>query len=196
MIKHKTTKNTYYYILKYFYSWYILPLVFLHEICHMSMAYLVGIKSKLKFIKNDPLINGTVFFKHKNKFHWKWYLITYAPLLLLSPLFLMFFNQFFLYVSVYLISTIIIYKKKVICICLPSKTDIFFLKKLKYFNYIIKETSEEIFNNYLKRNSIHILLYKRKLLDMNEFFKQEKTNKKDNISYKILNYIKNKLKKT
>ena len=151
-------------IIKYFYSWYTLPLVILHELCHVLIALLLNYKIlKVKFYidKNIPIFNGAVYLKYK-PYDKKYNLVAYAPLLLL----LLCFN---IYGLLYLISTIFYYKKTWIILFLPSKNDKENINKLKYFEYIVENVGEDEFNLHLKNNMLRQLIIKNHLLNEIEF---------------------------
>jgi len=171
-------------LLKYFYSWYTLPMVYLHEYSHAIMAFITGIEiKKIKIYKNkkDLIYNGYVSFKYK-KYGWRWFLVIYAPLLLTIPIFLMFFNTFFLCFGLYILTTIIYYDNHIIWMVLPSKMDIFYIKKIEYYTYIVNSTSEEIFNIFLDKNELYKLIKEYNLLNNIEFI-QENINKKEKYQY-------------
>ena len=164
-------------LLKYFYSWYTLPMVYLHELCHALMAIITGIGiNKIKIYKNkDQLIyNGYVSFKY-NKSSWKWNLVAYAPLLLVIPIFLM-FNPIFFYIGLYILTTIIYYDKHFIWLVFPSEIDICYKKNIEYHTYIVESTSEDLFNEFSDKNELYKLIEEYHLLNKIEFF-QEKINK-------------------
>lgn len=181
-------RNNYYYILNYFYSWYIMPMVLLHELTHIVAGFLMGLKIlsvKIFKMKGDfPLWNGTVNFKFE-KYSYKWLFALYAPLLLLIPVSLMFINTVMFYVGLYMISTIIIYKGKVYWLALPSIPDRNYKRKVQYYSYLIDEAGESKFNHYYKTGRLYSLIEFRKLKTENEFF-NEKTNK---IKKFIYNYM-------
>lgn len=161
-------------LLKYFYSWYTLPHVLLHEFCHIILAKLLGIKIlKIKINKCSwiSIYNGICIFEYK-KYSWKWLCVVYAPLLQLIPFFLIFINPIFIYISLYLISTMIFYKKQFIWMVLPSKTDFQTKNKIKYFTYLEQKTSNDILNHYRKRNELNKLIRKYHLLTEKEFLKK------------------------
>ena len=179
MINQKINKG-YYYLLKYFYSWYVIPHILLHEGCHILMATIFGIKIKrFKFFKSDkyPLYNAVVNFEYKKYNTWKWLMVSYAPLLLLIPVLLMFLNTILFCIGAYFISTIIFINKKPLWICLPSGIDLKYLDKLKYYSYLRTAVTEQEFNYYVKKNELHLMLLKNNLLNEMEFYMHEKQNK-------------------
>lgn len=92
----------------------------------------------------------------------------------------MFLHPIFFYIGLYFISTMFFYKKKFIWICLPSKSDIKYKFRLEYFEYLIKNTSKEQFNYFMKRNELNIMIYNNHLMNEYEYFysKQQNKNKK------------------
>jgi hypothetical protein len=118
---------------------------------------------------NLPLWNGVVNFK-LSKYNYKWLFALYAPLLLLIPIFLMFLNSVFFYIGLYFISTIIIYKKKIYWLVLPSIPDINYKKRIQYYSYIIDNVGFEKFNYYFKVGRLNSLIDFRKLLTEQEYF--------------------------
>jgi len=143
----------------------------------MLMGTLCGFKIlKKKLFKSDfmPLYNGAISFEFK-KYNWKWYMVLYSPLLLLIPVLFIFLHPIFIYYTLYLISTMMYYKKHFIWLCLPSKGDINYKNKIDYFTYIVSFSSEEEFNYYYKKNNLNKLIKKYKLLTETEYlFKKNK----------------------
>ena len=115
-----------------------------------------------------PIYNGAITFEFKQS-RWRWYLVIYSPLILLIPVLLMFLHPILFYFGLYIISTIMVYKKELIWLCLPSKSDISFINKMKYFDYIISFSSEKEFNYYYNKNNLNKLIKKYKLLNETEF---------------------------
>lgn len=190
-------KNTYYYILKYFYSWYLLPMVLLHEGTHILMGLLCGFKiNKVKIYNmkgNLPLWNGLVKFNYR-KFDWKWYVTLYAPLLLLIPILLMWLNPIFLFIGLYIISTIFYFRGKFYWLTLPSAGDIDYKRKIEYHTYIVNHVGEKRFNHYFKKGKLNKLIGIKRLLNEQDFF-IEKSNKNKNYQYNLINRLSTKIKR-
>lgn len=162
----------YNFFLKYFYSWYTLPLILLHESCHIAVGYILGfkvIKKMLVKVKNPPIYNSHVIFEY-NKSRWKWIMVLYSPLLLTLPIILFFLHPILLYIAIYFVSTIMIYKKYVICIFIPSIADRNYLKKIEYHKYVVENASEKEFNYYLKYKKIKDLVEEKHMFSETEFF--------------------------
>lgn len=181
--------NFYYYVLKYFYSWYILPMVLFHELSHIivgKLTRLTILNIKIFRMKGDfPLWNGAVNFKFE-KYSYKWLFTLYAPLLLLIPIFFMFINTIMLYIGIYMISTLIIYKKRIYWLSLPSIPDLNYKMRVQYYSYLIDNVGEYKFNHYYSTGRLYSLVQFRKLKTEKEYF-NEKINK--NILNKIKKYI-------
>lgn len=144
------------------------------------MASLFGIKVlKFHFFKLKqqlPLYNAYVTFSYSEKLlHWKF--VLYAPLLLLTPILLMFLHPIFFYIGLYFISTVVVYKKKIIWICLPSKADIKYKYRMEYFDYLIKNTSKEQFDYFMKRNDLNTMVYNNHLMNEHEYFYSKQKQK-------------------
>jgi len=172
----------YNFLLKYFYSWYILPIILLHESCHIMVGYIFGFKilnKKLYKQKNPPIYNSYVIFKFK-KYNWKWLLVSYSPLILTFPIIFFFLHPILLYVGIYFLTTVIYYNRKFICIFLPSYNDRNYKQKLEYYLYVVNNSSENELNYYLKRNNLSELISDKHLLTENEYFFDKKINKSKN----------------
>lgn len=172
----------YNFLLKYFYSWYILPIVLLHESCHIMVGYILGFKildKKLFKQKNPPLYNSYVVYKFR-KYDWKWNAVLYSPILLTLPIIFFFLHPILMYIAIYFLSTIIYYNKKLICIFLPSHPDMIYKKRIEYYSYIVENCSENELNYYLKRNKLSELISDKHLLTENEYFFDKKINNTKN----------------
>lgn len=170
----------YYNILKYFYSWYTVPMMLLHELCHICVASVLGVKIlKFKIFKEKviPIYNGVVVIAY-NKKHWKNKIILYSPLLLLLPFVLMFYNIVFSYISLYFITTIMIYKKNIIFMGFPSKSDLKYLNNMSYVDYVVSNSSEMEYNEYVKNDDLKTLIKKHHLLNGVEFEYSKKNKNK------------------
>jgi len=182
LINKTTKKNTYYYILKYFYSWYLLPMILLHEGTHILMGLLFGFKiSNIKIYRmkgNLPLWNGIVKFKYR-KYDWRWKCALYSPIILFIPILLMWLNPILFFIGLYIISTVFYYKGKFYWLTLPSAGDIDYLRKSEYYSYIVSHVGETRFNHYNKKGMLHKLVLIKRLLNEKEFF-IEKSNKNEN----------------
>lgn len=166
----------YNFILKYFYSWYTLPLILLHESCHILVGYILGFKllnKKLFKQKQPPIYNSYVIFEY-NKNMWKWSLVLYAPLFLTLPIIFFFIHPIILYIGLYFLSTIMFYKGELLCIFLPSKADRNYKQKLEYYSYIINNSCEKEFNYYLKRNKLDELISQKHIFTEKEYFFEKK----------------------
>lgn len=134
------------FLLKYFYSWYTIPIIYLHESLHYLMALILKVKvTSWKKTKIKPnLITLSLTFEYTPKYY-KMQMINYAPLLMFLSFILMFFIPVFIYISIYLVTTIFIYNKKIIWVALPSTNDKKYYKFWKYQTYLINSTSLEKF---------------------------------------------------
>lgn len=166
----------YKFLLKYFYSWYTIPIILLHEACHILSGYILGFKildKKIYKMSDPPLFNSYVIFEYK-KYSWKWNVILYSPLLLTIPIIFFFLHPILMYIGLYFISTIMYINGNFVFIFLPSKNDYDYLKKIEYYSYIVENTSENEFNFYMKRNKLDELILKNHLLNEYEFFQTKK----------------------
>ncbi|NPV12980.1 MAG: hypothetical protein HPY57_14535 [Ignavibacteria bacterium] len=176
----------YNFLLKYFYSWYILPIVLLHEGCHILAGYFLGFKildKKLYKQTNPPIFNSYVSFKFR-KYDWKWNVVLYSPILLTLPIIFFFLHPILMYIGIYFLSTIMYFDKRFICIFLPSKPDMIYKRKIEYYSYLVENSSENEFNYFFKRNKLNELVLNKHLLNENEFFFQKKLNNNKNKTYK------------
>lgn len=160
------------FLLKYFYSWFILPLIIFHELTHCFVALVLGIKIKsIKLYKTSIyLYNFTISFEYKPS-KWKWYLISYSPYLMLIVLFMFIFiniKVFFILLLYYLMSIIYDGKNSII-IFLPSKADKYSVYKNKYYQYLIDNVSSDIFFSNLRDGTIDELVEKYHLLNEIEY---------------------------
>ena len=137
-----------------------------------------------------PIFNGFVQFKYK-KYSWKWLVVLYSPIILTIPVLLMFLHPILFYIGLYIISTVIFYKKKAYWIALPSKGDFFYKKKIEYFTYIVNKTGEKKFNHFLHIRKLDRLTKLYHLLSEKEYFTEKKSNKKENFLYKLVKKLKN-----
>ena len=188
----------YKFLLKYFYSWYILPLLILHECIHVLIGTLTGLKlTKFKIYKSTviPVYNGFISFKFE-RYSWKWFVSLHSPILIfLLPLILSIFYPLFLYFILYLLTTIIIYKNKAICLFFQSSGDIQYKNNIKYLTYLYENTSSDVFYFHYNKNEIEPLVLKFNLLRINEYFFLLDKNKNKNNLYKIKTKIENVYKK-
>jgi len=131
---------------KYFYSWYLLPIVYLHEFMHFITAKIVNIKvHKFLIYKECDIYNGKVITDLPDK-QWKQNVISWSPILIpiFSVLLVFVSNVFFIFIF-YLLTTIIYYDNHWIFMGFPSRSDIQFAKNLDYHNYISKKIGEEYY---------------------------------------------------
>lgn len=146
---------------KYFYSWWILPVIILHDLLHIVTAYILGVKMVyFKFFRKNYIPNIEVKFEHTNL--WKTKMISYSPIMfilcgLYPPLF------------IYLVTTIVPYKGNFICPWTVSENDINCIKMWWYYEYIISMVGEENFNKHFKNNTLKDLVKKEHLLTIDEY---------------------------
>lgn len=159
------------FLLKYFYSWYTLPLVILHDLTHYIMSILAGVMvTKVRFFKTKHHIyNIGLTFEHSELFKIK--LIAYAPLILLLPFILMFFYPTFLFISIYLFTTIFRVNGTFHWLVLPSKNDRHLYREWYYNQYLIENIGFENFNDVKIRNEMRV---KKHLFSKPEFFLYKK----------------------
>jgi len=166
-IKHKK-------IHRYFYSWYLLPIIIIHELIHYFTALILNVKI-LKFDifknKDSVLYNGILRTEIPNK-RWKQFLISYSPYLLLIPFFLSFFSSIALIISIYFLTTITKYHNTYLIIFRPSNAD---NEMYKYYDYK-KYLSEEIGEIYYTLDNIMIdkIILEKKLFSYNNFKQMKK----------------------
>ena len=190
--KSRKESKLYKLLLKYFYSWYSLPLVILHEGCHIIVATILGFKiNRVKIFKTKqlPLYSGVVTFAYR-KYSWKWYAVLYAPLLLFIPFLLIFTHPVFIYISLYFLSNILSINNKMSWAILPSKGDLKTLKIVRqtdidirneklYEEYLINEIGEDKYYYHIRINRLRKLIKVEKLLTKDLFIKKlNKTSKK------------------
>lgn len=166
----------YNFLLKYFYSWYILPMILIHESCHVIAGFIFRFKIldfKLYKQENPPIYNSYIVFAHR-KYDWKWSIVLYAPVILVLPILLCFLHPILFYVALYFVSTIMFYDKKIICAFLPSIADRMYKKRVNYYSYLVEYSSYGEFNYYLKIRRLNDLITKYHLMTEREYFFEKK----------------------
>ncbi len=103
------------------------------------------IKMKIYKNENTPLYNGYVITELPNK-KWKQMIISYSPLLLLIPFFLIPFSIIFLFISIYILSTIFKFQNKWRWIALPSLSDLDFYKTFDYQQYLYSKMLDKYYH--------------------------------------------------
>lgn len=165
------------FLLKYFYSWYTIPIIILHDLTHYIMSLLLGVKLiNFKFYKTkyhiyNIILNFDFIGVHRNKVQ----LIAYSQLILLLPFILMFFYPTFIFISIYIFTTIFNVNGTFHWLVLPSKSDKNIYRKCIYNNYCIESMGIENFKNAKTRKEMK---KKKHLLSEKEFIIYKKWNKK------------------
>jgi len=163
---------------KYFYSWFTIPIIFMHEITHYFIALILNIKI-IKFSvhkqKDTHLYNGRVITKLPKKI-WKQKMISYAPvLLILIPLIFSFFNLYFLIFFIYYFSSIFKIQNRYIFIFLPSKNDIINIETFYYQHYLYEKMGEKYYL-YLEHDLVEKARKQKNLKSFSEFKNKSKNN--------------------
>ena len=150
-------------LIKYFYSWYTFPIVIAHEYLHRLGCVITKTKVKsFRIYKTDiGLYNGEMSNDIPTE-KWKLYTIVYMPILLIVlPLLLSFFFYVAWFISLYILSTIIYYKKQIIWMVFPSQMDFVYIDYCNYSRNIISKFVKEIdIIKSIENNSYNDLLNK------------------------------------
>ena len=134
----------------YFYKWYMLPIIFLHESLHYLFALLTSTKIldfKIYSNKRDILFNGLIVTELPSS-KMKQILISFAPLLLFTPVILSFYSNIFIYLLLYFITTTVKLNKQWINVMFPSKNDIELITYYDYNKYVLDFFGREKYYEY------------------------------------------------
>jgi len=151
-------------LLKYLYSWYTIPIIYLHEISHYLVSKILNVKVlKFKIFKDDKYLiyNGIVITELPTK-KWKQFLISYSPLFLLSL-------TLNIYILIYIITSTIYYQKHLINIILPSKSDIDTYKSYDYNKYLLEKLKDDYYI-YLLNGNLADKIKSKCLLSKKDFY--------------------------
>jgi len=164
------SKNIY----RYFYSWYLFPVIFLHELTHIFIGVILGVKiTNLKFVKDEKynLYNGVVTTALPNK-KWKQYLMSYSPMILLIVFLLIPISNIFIFISIYFLSTIFKLEKWFF-ILLPSKEDVNQINIYDYHKYLKEKIGDTEYEYYRKKNDLLFIVTQKQLKTYEKYNKKK-----------------------
>ena len=163
-------------IIRYFYSWYLLPIIIYHELSHTIMSYLLFtnvLKFRIFKERRSSLYNGQILTSLPNR-KWKQYLISYSPIIMSLIIFtLSIIYPVLIYFSIYLISSIFSYNKRLHWLILPSISDLELIDEYEYQNFLRDKMGKK-YNEYRRKGIVEIKRKQKCIINSSIFKQMEK----------------------